>query len=460
MRGFRNLIILLALPLAPCAAFSQETQDNPVPPASDRAEVKPAAEIGIDQPAASDASESKPPDGAPEVSQDVQVSPDQMPQESSDEAADEKGESGGFFSDFPIKFSSTLRMGYDTNIFYTKIDPIASLYTSLGGAMDYEFGGKRLKFDVGLSGGISYYYSRPGDKQEYNGSFSFNLEYKVAPRILFHLTNLSQYLPQPSYALVGGSSQYSYDYIYQNTKIDVSAQVSPKLSAVTAYNFLSFYYLKPTVNETQGYITQTVSESLQFLMQPKTTLVLELRAGPTSYFVEGQSSFAEYLLVGINQTFSPRLKLTMRGGAEYITNQNPISGESSNLGPFFESHLSYNFGPASTLTWDIRYGTESAGVANINQSQTFRTGLSAVHAFTPRIALSLGINYTNNNYQQEYPTPDYTRNTTDVSLGARFQINRQLSVELGYSYTTVFSQEAPGLDYTRQVIFVGGAFAL
>lgn len=463
------VFLSLDLPILPGQDAENITQTPALIPS-------PAPEVQASEPGpanAAAAADKAPPEQQESPASEVVAQPDPIPAAVAEPAGvpglveNQEGDSlpkikdnGGFFSEFPIKFSATLRTGYDSNIFYTRYDPIASPYTALGGLVDYAFGGRRLKLDLQLGGGISYYFSRPGKKQEYNGNVNFNLQYKVAPRIQLSISSMTQYLPQPSYSLVGGSTQYSYDYIYENTKIDIALQVSPKLSAVTSYSFLSFYYLQQTVNETQGYFTQTVAESLQFLLLPKSTVILEARAGPTSYFVAGQSSFDEYLLVGLNQVFNPRLKLTMRGGGEYTTNQNPISGQSTSLGPFFESHLSYNFGPASTLTWDVRYGTEASGVASVNQSLTFRTGLSAAHAFTPRLSMNMAVFITNSNYQQPAPSPAYSRNTGEFSLGGRFQINRQVAVELGYSYTSVVSKEQPSYDYTRQVIFIGGAFAL
>ena len=313
-----------------------------------------------------------------------------------------------------------------------------------------------------LGGGASIYYSAPGNnKMMYNGNFETQVQYKLAPKLTLTFSDTTQYLPQPAYQLAGGSTQYNQAYIYENAKIDLAANIAPKLTAVTSYDFMMFWYTESSANQTQGYITQTASESLQYLLLPKTTLILEGRIAPTTYFVSGQYSIASYALAGVNQTFNPRLRMTAHAGAEYVANENAISGSTNQFMPFFDSKLSYNFGPASTLAWDVRYGTESSGLANTNMSPTFRTGLAATHALTSRILLNLSVYYINNQYTNQSPSPDYSKNTVQVNFDVLYKINRFLSLEAGYSFSDVSSPtQATANDYSRQVIFLGAAVAL
>ena len=391
-------------------------------------------------------------------SESVSLKPSASPGDSAVNAAIK--EKTGLFGNLPVDITGTLRTGYDSNVYYSTTNQTSSLYTSVGGSMAHSFSGARLQVKTLLGGGASIYYNEPGNKILYNANFSTEAEYKLAPKLLIRISDTTQYLPQPAYQLVGGSTQYNSAYIYEDAKIELAAQVTPKLSAVSAYDLLAFYYMESAANKTQGYVTQTLSESIQHLLLPKTTLIVEGRIAPTTYYVNGQYSMASYLLGGVNQTFNPRLRFTARAGGEYITNQNAVSGSSSSILPFLETKLIYNFGPASTLAWDLRYGTESSGLANVNMSQTFRTGLTAMHALTPRIAINLSLYYINNQYDQPAPASNYSKNTGQLNFDVMYKLNRYLSVELGYSYSQVASWDQTGIDYNRQVIFVGGAIAL
>ena len=385
-----------------------------------------------------------------------------VPSSSSGDSAVNAGlkEKTGLFGNLPVDITGTLRTGYDSNVYYSTTNQTKSIYTSVGGSMAHSFTSSRLQIKTLLGGGASIYYNEPGNKILYNGNFNTELEYKLAPKLLLKFSDTTQYLPQPAFQLAGGSTTYNQGYIYEDAKIELAAQVAPKFSAVTSYDLMGFYYMQSEANKTQGYITQTLSESLQHLLLPKTTLVLEARVAPTTYYVSGQYSVASYLVAGVNQTINPRLRFTARAGGEYVTNKNAASGNSSSAMPFWESKLSYNFGPASTLAWDVHYGTESAGLVNVNMSQTFRTGLSAMHALTPRVALNLSIYYINNQYDQPAPASNYSKNTGQINFDVSYQVNRYLSMQIGYSYSDVVSWDQSGLDYNRQVVYVGGAVAL
>jgi hypothetical protein len=148
----------------------------------------------------------------------------------------------------------------------------------------------------------------------------------------------------------------------------------------------------------------------------------------------------------------------VRFGAEQRFLQNPVDGNSTSLGPFLQSELSYQFGPSSAVAWNLRYGTEPSGVANVSQRQTFRTGLSLVHGFTSRISGNLGLNYEVDNYEQRGVITSYTQTVIDISGGLNFKINKALSLSANYQYISITSPENSFVEYTRSVAFLGVNF--
>ena len=131
------------------------------------------------------------------------------------------------------------------------------------------------------------------------------------------------------------------------------------------------------------------------------------------------------------------------------------NGDGTYLGPYMETNLSYQFGPASTLSWNARYGTEPSGLTNVTQRQTFRTGLSLGHAFTPRISANLGINFEEDYFQQSGVINSFNETIISLSAGVNYTINRHLSLSLGYQFTDVLAPKNVSYEYTRSVAFVG-----
>ncbi|CAN5657263.1 hypothetical protein BH09VER1_BH09VER1_00050 [soil metagenome] len=361
----------------------------------------------------------------------------------------------GIFAQRPFKLSLAVREGFDSNVFTTKNDPISSFYTNVSGGIDYSFGSPRLQLGSNLNGGVTYYYNRPGDKIDLNGTFSTRAIYKATPRLTLALNTQTAYLAQPDISIVGSTNRQNGDYLYSNTTFSAAYQWTEIFSTVTAYNFTVFYYVDDTLNQEQGRIDQTVSQSLRWLILPKTTLIAEYRANPVVYFNADLNQFSNFFLVGIDQIFNPRFTWNGRLGAQLNFNQNPVDGSSIYIGPYMESTLNYQFGPASTVYWNMRYGTEASGLTNVTQRQTFRTGVGVNHAITARLSANLGMNYQCNYYSQSDVIPSFIENIVDFSAGLRFAINRHAALEAGYQFTIDIAPNASEREYSRNVVFVG-----
>jgi len=361
----------------------------------------------------------------------------------------------GIFSRSPFQFTAAVREGYDSNLFTTKNDVSSSFYTNWAAGANYSFGGPRLQLGASLGGGITYYYTRPGDKVDYNGSFSLNANYAATSRLNLSINTTTAYLAQPDVTIVGGTNRENGDYLYSNTTLQGAYQWTQIFSTVTSYNITPFYYIDDNLNSNQGRIEQTIGQSFRWLWKPKTTLVAEYRFNPITYYDVDLNQMGNYFLLGFDQVFNPRFTWNVRGGAQVNFNQNPTDGASTYVGPFMESILNYQFLPASKLSWNMRYGTEASGLNYVTQRQTFRTGLYVSHAFTPRISATLGFNYQNNYYDQSNVISSFTENIFDLATGVTFKINRLVSLQAGYQFTVDLAPDQEDREYTRNIVFAG-----
>lgn len=365
----------------------------------------------------------------------------------------------GLFSKLPIDFTLAVREGYDSNLFTTKNNPDSSFYTNWAGGAYYTFGSPRLQLQTSLSGGVTYYYTRPGDKVDFNGQYSINAVYMASPRLTLNINSTTAYLSQPDLTIVGGTNRQNGDYMYSNTILSGSYQWSEKFSTVTTYNVNVIYYMDNNLNDNQGRIDQTIGQSANWLLLPKTTVVAEYRANPVTYFDADLNTFNNFFLVGFDQVFNPRFKWNARTGLQVGFDQNPDDGSSVYVGPYGESTLTYEYAKSSSISWMMRYGTEASGLNNVTQRQTFRTGLSVAHAFTRRISMTLGVNYQANYYDQNNVISSYYENIFDISVGANYQVNRHFSFSAGYQFTADVAPDAEYREYTRNVVYVGANLA-
>lgn len=364
----------------------------------------------------------------------------------------------GIFSRKPFNLTFSVREGFDDNVFTTANDKVHSFYTNLAAGINYGFGGSRLQLTSSLNGGMTYYYSRPGDKIDFNGSFSLNAVYLATQRLTVTVNTVTAYLSQPDLSIVGSTNRNDGDYVYSSNTISAAYQWSEKFSTVTAYNFNVVYYVDNDLNQNQGRVEQTISQSFRWLLLPKTTVVAEYRFNPNLYFDADLNTYNNFFLVGVDQIFNPRLKWSARVGAQVGFDDNPDDGDSVYIGPYMESTLTYQAGRTTSLFWNMRYGTEASGLNNVTQRQTFRTGVGLSQAITKRIAFNLGANYQCNYYDQQNVIPSFYENIFDLSVALNFQVVRYASLQVGYQFTADLAPSYTGRNYTRNVAFIGANF--
>jgi hypothetical protein len=366
-------------------------------------------------------------------------------------------DSGGTFEKKPYTLSAAVREGYDDNLFTTETDRDSSFYTNLAGGIEYKMENSRLQLSSALNGGITYYYTRPGNKNDYTGALNLQGVYKLNQRLTINFSTNTAYLSQPDLEVAGTSARNNGDYMFSSTTIGGSYQWSEKFSTDTKYNFTPFVYVESSLNDDQGRIEQTVSQSFRWLVVPKTTGVVEYRVNPVNYYSAPLDNLGQFFLLGVDQVFGPKFKVTARGGAE-LRFYNSDNNNPDYFGPYAELNGMYEYQKLSSISMNLRYGTEASGLNGSATRNTFRIGVNVVQGLTPKLSLSLGANYQNNFYNQfddQVSSPDFYENVVEFAVGANFKINKNLILQGGYTRTVDAAPASEQLSYTRNVAFLG-----
>ena len=239
--------------------------------------------------------------------------------------------SGGF-AKRPFRMSFAIREGFDSNVFQTRDDPVSSFYTNWAAGLNYNIGNSRLRMETRLGAGLTYYYTRPGEKVDFSGLFDMRVSYLATPRWTLALDTSTAYLSQPDQTIVGGNSQQNGDYLYSTTTALAAYRWTETVSTVTSYNFSTIFYTRNEVNDQLGYISQTLAQSLRWRWKPRTTLVAEYRFNPIDYFSADLDSLANYFLLGFDHIFNPRFTWSVRAGLQTNFNNDPVDGRSTYFG--------------------------------------------------------------------------------------------------------------------------------
>ena len=209
---------------------------------------------------------------------------------------------------------------------------------------------------------------------------------------------------------------------------------------------------------------------------PTTTVSGEYRFSLNeSQGAQGDSS-TQSLIAGLEQSFSPRFKASLRSGVQFRSSGN----NGDQISPYVETSLEYQLGSqgrtasrrsgASTyIIWTTRYSIEESDQPQGGGRKTFRTNLNLNYAVTARISASLALIYSNgengasNQISSTSLGGSSTETTFDITPSVRYAITQHCAFNVGYRYTDVQNGSgAVALDtlqsvasYTRNRYFAG-----
>ena len=366
----------------------------------------------------------------------------------------------GIFGTFPFKLTFNVRGGYDDNITTSNQFKEGSPFTDTSVAADYNFGDSRTQLTLEVGAGFTYYYDDihvpGGSSHQYDIDTSLRLgvTHKASARLTLRADTYIAYLSEPDFAVAQGVNSRAGNYFITEDKFTANYLWSPRFATATSYTLGATHYDDDVVGFFQNRWENTFGNEFRFLVAPTTTLVAEYRFELITYQTGDLSSQTHFALAGFDHTFNPRLTLSVRGGAEF----RDYESDGNKTGPYFESTLNYTVAKQTTVSWTNRYAIEEPD-ALVNQgSNTFRTGLSAKHDFTPKISATLGVYYEHDDYQSfpqsGFTSPGFTQQDADVALSVRYSFTRYFALEAGYNYTDVWS-DIPIREYTRNRFWGG-----
>ena len=401
----------------------------------------------------------------------------------------------GNFGRQRFTISSDVRFGYDDNTLgqpdsfsFQAVNPntgkivtetqhvntSSSAFFNFDLGVGYTAATSRLSLTAGADVGVTYYFDRPGRSYDINGGISGRLTYKLTPRAFLDLSTYNAYESQGDFGAsdltnfngqFGGSGRTpgtiadrDGDYFYTTDNLTLTYQLAPRVSLVGSENIVAFAYDDQPYSTVQDRIEVYTGLELQYLLLPTLTLAADYRFGYIDYFSVSNDSQTHFILGGFDYSPNQRLHASVRAGAEFREYFDTVGDETS---PYATANVVYNLSHGSAVSFSAQYGIQEGDLAVQNtESDTISLGLDYNQNITTKISAYVGFYYTHSFY--ETPTTDnegsFTEDTYDVSVGARYAINRHFSAELGYTHTTVDSgvQER---SYDRNRYFGGVRFS-
>ncbi len=352
----------------------------------------------------------------------------------------------GNFESRPYHFTLSLNTGYDDNVYTSHFDRQGSAFTSASIGASLKLSNGRTSLEASLSVGGNYYWDR---NDSFDPDISLNLElgHVFSPKLRLDITTYLAYQAEPNFQIGFGQNRRSGNYFYGNVGFSLAQTFTRRFSAVYGYTVSGVRYDESALASVQDRLEQTLSLQLRYLIQPTIALVGEYRFGIVTYDSANRDSTSNYILGGVDFTLNRRLTASLRAGAQ-LRNSDDVGKETS---PFVESTLTYQYAEHGSIQWVNRYGFEESDLGFGNTRKTYRTGLTVNQRLASRLTANGGVFYTTSDYSGNFSDSEQT---IDVNLGLVYAVNRLLSLQTGYTFTKVYSNEV-FREYDRNRVYIG-----
>ena len=383
----------------------------------------------------------------------------------------------GKFKAFPFQVSVSVRGGYDDNVNLSSSNGQDSFFTNGAINFTYDFGSPRTKINLNAGAGLTYYFDRSedglddGDSDDYdvNAYVGFRITHKATPRLTLAANLFATYQSQPDFQTFNNSSisvgRQSQDFFFSVNKFSVAYAWTPRFATVSSYTFGMTDFDDERVSEFEDRFEHTFGNEFRFLVLPTTTVVGEYRFGIVDFTeTDARNSTSHYFLAGVDHSFSPRFNVSVRGGVEVRsydndgndTVDNDLGGDQTS--PYAELTVNYAIAQNTSVSWSNRYSIEESDVPEFLNRQTYRTSLALRHAFTARIGVGLQVAYQHDEYDGNDVMSGFAEDSFDIAVTARYAINRNFALDVGYTHTEVISDSSFFREYSRNRIYAGATF--
>ena len=313
---------------------------------------------------------------------------------------------------------------------------------------------RRSLFTFDLNANADYYWNRPNDKTDYNGSLALIYLQRLSPRMQFTASVNASYQSQPDYTQINTpTNATSGEYLNVTSKFDLSYRWTPRFSTVTSLGYNRLIFVEKA-SQSGDYAETTFGTELRYLWSPRFTGVVEGRYSQFRYENNKPlDSDSYYALLGFDIIVTRRATGTVRVGASM--RQFDESGKKSTA-PYLETTLVYQLGKASVLSWDGRFGFEEPPDAN-SEVLSLRSSVRVTHFFTPRLQGSISLNGIQQVTTNDLTDDDTTRLTFDSTVSLKYTLTRHWTLNGYYTFTNEFN-DPDVTNFFRNRVFIGAEY--
>lgn len=322
-------------------------------------------------------------------------------------------------------------------------------------------------WDVYVRLGLVYYFDQPdiADTNDINSQSraGVNVTHRFSERLRLSSRNFISYELEPDYAYGYASSRQLSEYFYWQTDNSLGYRWTERFATYTGFSLTGADY--GDVQNNNRFTWELYNQG-RYQLGPQTVLTGDYRYAQTSDPDGlGSNSTDQYILLGVEQRFSPNTIGIVRAGAQLRS----VDGGEDSSSPYLELALNSQVTQEFNVRLFTRYGIESydtirgtpLGLAEFSDRRTLRFGLASEYAISPMFSLFGGVDYIPASFREGKivegvtgPVGDYDEDIFNAYIGLSVKLNDFLTATASYNFTHSES-DFPDQTYDRNRISVG-----
>lgn len=377
----------------------------------------------------------------------------------------------------PVHMNNRLRLGYDDNIYQedSDRDPNSSFRIIEEIEMLVNLNLERTYLGLRYRPSVIWYEDRVPDDVDFLNDMDLNFTHKFSPSLSLSLNDTLRAGQLPELQDEGYVVRQNDDNIYNSGLATLSYNFTPETRLDLSGRYILLEYLEDTVyangevedHRNDNYNSIVGGLTLRQQLASRSTAMGDLRYQTLTYDEADADNNrdADTIFAGLGweQTFSPQLLGTLRGGVEQ--RQYDDEDYDDNTSPYGELSMTFLPTPATRLTGSASYSIYESDVAQYLSQDRAYLSLSVAHDFTTKLSFYLSGAYTLNSYEADYAlddndpaTPaltDADENAYLVSARVAYRLNRINWLEAGYQFVMLDSEVLNRESYDRNRFDIG-----
>ncbi len=363
----------------------------------------------------------------------------------------------------PLKWVVGANVAYDDNVGASSIKEGSSSFNPYVG-LSFVSISPQTTIDVYGRLGLIYYLDAPAGSNDVNSQsrLGVNLTHRFNERLRFTSRNFVSYELEPDYSYGYASSRQTGEYFYWQTDNSVGYRWTERFATYTGFTLTGANY----DGDNNDRFTWQFYNQARYQLGPQTVLTGDYRYGQTTGRGLASDSSDQFILLGVEQRFSPNTIGIIRAGAQL----RDVDGGSSSTSPYLELALNSQVTEQLSVKGFARYGIESYdtirtdstnGLVEFDERSTLRLGVSSEYAISPMLSVFGGVDYIPTQFNSGRvigatgtPQVDLKEDIFNAHIGVSVKFNDFLTGNATYNFTNSSSDFA-GQDYNRNRISVG-----